>query len=113
MRAKRVHGMHSRTPYNRTSHKHSLRSESTCKLVPPKKYPLPGCDARQAERTPPRQPPPLLLAPVGDKTVALAFDGGRLSAAAGLVLLQESEDPRGLTRALAAVLADARAVRRL
>ena len=80
---------------------------------PPQKYTLPGCDARQAERTPPRQPPPLLLAPVGDKTVALAFDGGRLSAAAGLVLLQESEDPRGLTRALAAVLADARAVRRL
>jgi len=52
----------------------------------PKKYTLPGFDSRQVERTTQRQPPPLLLAPVEDKTVELDFDGGRLSSDAGLVL---------------------------
>jgi hypothetical protein len=36
MRAKRVHGMHSRTSYNRTIHHHHLRSEPAGTLVTPK-----------------------------------------------------------------------------
>src|SRR4029453_8823967 len=60
-----------------------------------------------------RQPPPLLLAPVGDNTVELDFDGGRLSSDAGLILLKDIDDQLGLTRAWAAVLADARDVRRI
>jgi len=79
----------------------------------PKKYTLPGFDSRQAERTTQRQPPPLLLAPVEDKTVELDFDGGRLSSDAGLVLLKDIDDQLGLTRALAAVLADSRDARRI
>src|SRR5215813_10037042 len=79
----------------------------------PKKYTLPDFDSRQAERTTQRQPPPLLLAPIGDKTVELDFDGGRLSSDAGLVLLKEIDDQLGLTRALAAVLSDSRDVRRI
>ena len=58
-------------------------------------------------------PPPLLLAPVEDKTVELDFDGGRLSSDAGLVLLTDIDDQLGLTRALAAVLADSRDARRI
>src|SRR6266849_2688976 len=60
-----------------------------------------------------RQQTPLLLAPVGDKTVALAFGGGRLSSDAGLILLKDIDDQLGLTRALAAVLADSRDARRI
>ena len=79
----------------------------------PKAYTLPGCASMHAERTTQRHPPPLRLAPVGDKTVALDFDGGHVSSDAGLVLLKEIDDQRGLTRALAAVRADARAARRI
>jgi hypothetical protein len=72
-----------------------------------------GFDSMQATRAPQRQPPPLLLAPVGDNTVELDFDGGRLSSDAGLILLKDIDDQLGLTRALAAVLAEARDVRRI
>jgi Transposase DDE domain group 1 len=55
---------------------------------------------------------PLQLAPVRDKAVALDFDGGRLSSAAGLVLRNDPDEPLGFTRALAAVLSDPRDARR-
>ena len=71
-------------------------------------YTLPGIDARQAELA-----TPLHLAPVGDKAVVLAFDGGRLSSDAGLVLLKDPDEQLGLTRALAAVLQDPRDPRRV
>src|SRR6266446_484604 len=79
----------------------------------PKESTIPGFDSMQAERATQRQPTPLLLAPVGDKTVELDFDSGRLSSDAGLVLLKDIDDQLGLTRALAAVLADARDARRI
>src|SRR5438105_13632411 len=79
----------------------------------PKAYTIPGFDTRHAELPTQRQPTPLRLAPVGDKTVELAFDGGHLSSDAGLVLLKDIDDQLGLTHALAAVLADARAARRI
>src|SRR6266852_5766915 len=78
-----------------------------------KAYTIPGVDSMPAERAAQRQPTPLRLAPVRDKTVELDFDGGRLSSDAGLVLLKDIDDQLGLTRALAAVLADARDVRRI
>ena len=56
---------------------------------------------------------PLLLAPVGDKAVALDFDGGLLSSDAGLMLLKDPDEQLGLTRALAAVLKDSRDPRRV
>jgi hypothetical protein len=56
---------------------------------------------------------PLHLAPVGDKAVDLDFDGGLLSSDAGLVLLKAPDEQLGLTRALAAVLKDARDPRRV
>ena len=71
-------------------------------------YTLPGIDARQAELA-----TPLHLPPVGDKAVVLAFDGGRLSSDAGLVLLKDPDEQLGLTRALAAVLQDPRDPRRV
>jgi hypothetical protein len=71
-------------------------------------YTLPGIDAMQAELA-----TPLHLAPVGDKAVVLAFDGGRLSSDAGLVLLKDPDEQLGLTRALAAVLQDPRDPRRV
>jgi len=58
-------------------------------------------------------PTPLPLAPVGDKAVDLDFDGGLLSSAAGLMLLKDPDEQLGLTRALAAVLKDARDPRRV
>src|SRR6266567_4995121 len=79
----------------------------------PKEYTIPGFDAMQAALATQRQPTPLLLAPVGDKTVELDFDGGPLSSDAGLVLLKDIDDQLGLTRALAAVLADSRDARRI
>src|SRR6266852_5960125 len=79
----------------------------------PKEYTIPGFDSMQAALATQRQPTPLLLAPVGDKTVELAFGGGRLSSDAGLILLKDMDDQLGLTRALAAVQADARDARRL
>src|SRR5215470_9703866 len=71
-------------------------------------YTLPGIDAMQAELA-----TPLHLAPVGDKAVVLACDGGRLSSDAGLVLLNDPDEQLGLTRALAAVLRDPRDPRRV
>jgi len=59
------------------------------------------------------QPALLHLAPVGAKTVDLDFDGGRLSADAGVVLLKDIDDQLGLPRALAAVLSDPRDARRI
>jgi len=78
-----------------------------------KEYTIAGFDSMPATLVTPRQPPPLLLAPVGDHTVELDFEGGRLSSDAGLILLKDVDDQLGLTRALAAVLADARDARRI
>ena len=55
----------------------------------------------------------LHLAPVGNKAVDLDFDGGLLSSDAGLMLLKDPDEQLGLTRALAAVLKDPRAPRRV
>src|SRR6266536_6527112 len=79
----------------------------------PKEYTIPGFDSMQAALATQRQPTPLRLAPVGDKTVELDFDGGPLSSDAGLILLKDIDDQLGLTRALAAVLADSRDARRI
>ena len=79
----------------------------------PKEYTIPGFDSIHAERTTQRQPPPLRLAPVGDKTVELDFDGGHLSSDAGLVLLKDIDEQLGLTHALAAALSDSRDARRI
>src|SRR4029434_10978877 len=67
-----------------------------------------GVDQMPADVAAQRQPALLHLAPVGAKTVDLDFDGGHLSSDAGLVLLKDIDDHLGLTRALAAVLTDAR-----
>src|SRR6266581_7903697 len=56
---------------------------------------------------------PLHLAPVGNKAVALDFDGGLLSSDAGLMLLKDPDEQLGLTRALAAVRKDPRDPRRV
>jgi hypothetical protein len=56
---------------------------------------------------------PLQLASLGDKAVLLDFDGGLLSSDAGLVLLGDPDEQRGLTRDLAAVLKDPRDPRRV
>jgi hypothetical protein len=56
---------------------------------------------------------PLHLAPVEDKAILGDFEGGRWSADGGLVLLNDPDDQLGLTRALAAVLRDPRAPRRV
>src|SRR6266545_3645279 len=74
----------------------------------PQAYTIPGVDARQTEMV-----PRLHLAPVGDKAVDLAFDGGLLSSDAGLMLLKDPDEQRGFTRALAAVLKDPRDPRRV
>src|SRR5215510_9364847 len=72
-----------------------------------------GFDPMPADMVTQRQQAPLNLAPVGAKTVALDFDGGRLSSDAGVVLLKDIDTPLGLTRNLAAVLADPRDPRRI
>jgi hypothetical protein len=56
---------------------------------------------------------PLHLAPVEDKATLVDFDGGRWSADAGLILLNDPDDQLGLTRHLAAVLRDPRDPRRI
>src|SRR5262249_7759307 len=72
-----------------------------------------GVEALPAARATQLQPAPLPLAPVGTKAVALAFDGGRLSSEAGVILRKDIDEQLGLTRALAAVLSDSRDVRRI
>ena len=72
-----------------------------------------GGTSTPAEVATPLHPAPRHLAPVGTKAVALDCAGGRLSSEAGVVLLKDLDDPLGLTRALAAVLADPRDARRL
>lgn len=72
-----------------------------------------GLDLMPAARTTPRQPSPLHLAPVETKTVALDFDGGRLSSDAGMLLLKDVDAQLGLTHDLAAVLSDSRDARRV
>lgn len=67
-----------------------------------------GVDSMQAERA-----TPLPWAPVGDNAVDLDCAGGRLSSDAGLVLRKDPDEPRGLPRALAAVLSDPREARRV
>ena len=52
-------------------------------------YIISGGDPMPAEMTSPLQQTPLELAPVGNKAVALDFDGGRLSSDAGVVLLKD------------------------
>ncbi len=79
----------------------------------PKAYTIPGFDAMQADLATQRHPTPLLLAPIGGKTVELDCDGGRLSSDAGLVLLKDIDEQLGLTHALAAALSDARDARRI
>src|SRR5215831_18616593 len=72
-----------------------------------------GFDPMPADLAIQLQPTPLPLAPVGAKTVALDFEGGRLSSDAGVVLLKDIDDQLGLTHNLATVLSDPRAPRRL
>ena len=48
-----------------------------------------------------------------NQSVALDFDGGRLSSDAGIVLLKDIDEQLGLTRALAAVLSDPRDAHRI
>src|SRR5713226_1584230 len=72
-----------------------------------------GFDPMQADMAVPLPQTLLHLAPVGGKAVDLDFDGGRLSSDAGVVLLKDIDDQLGLTRDLAAVLADPRDARRL
>ena len=76
---------------------------------PPTAYTSPGGDAMQAALAPQRPPSPLRLAPGGGQTVAHDCAGGRVSSEAGRVLRRDIAAPRGLTRALAAARAEARA----
>src|SRR6266852_5149962 len=72
-----------------------------------------GVDTLQSEPATQRPHAQLHLDSVEGKTVDLDFDGGRLSSDAGVILLKDIDDQLGLTRALAAVLADPRDARRL
>ena len=72
-----------------------------------------GCEATHADLVAQRAPTPLILAPIGGKTVELDCDGGRLSSDAGLILLKDIDEQLGLTRALATALSDARDARRI
>jgi hypothetical protein len=73
-----------------------------------KAYPIRGVDSMPADIA-----SPLHLAPVEDKAILVDFEGGRLSSDGGLVLLNDPDDQRGLTRDLAAVLRDPRDPRRV
>src|SRR5215468_9306763 len=79
----------------------------------PQAYTIPGINSIQTASPLLFPLAPLPLPPVGAKAVALNFDGGRLSADAGLVLLQDPDEQLGFTRALAAVLKDPRDPRRV
>ena len=72
-----------------------------------------GVDQMPADVATQLQPALLHLAPVEAKAVDLDFDGGRLSSDAGVILRKDLDDQLGLTRAVAAVLADPRDARRL
>jgi hypothetical protein len=72
-----------------------------------------GNDQMQAGIIIPAQPPSVQLAAVVGKAVELDFDGGLLSSDAGLVLLKDVDAQLGLSRALADVLKDLRAPRRI
>ena len=74
----------------------------------PQAYTIPCIDSIQTEMA-----TRLHLAPVGNKAVALDFDGGLLSSDAGLMLLKDPDEQLGLTRALAAVRKDPRDPRRV
>jgi len=79
----------------------------------PKAYTISEVDSMPADRTTPREPTPLPLAPVGGKAVELDFTGGRLSSDAGVILLKDIDDQLGLTHDLAMVLKDPRDPRRV
>ena len=79
----------------------------------PQTYTISSFDAMHADLVAQRAPTPLILAPIGGKTVELDCDGGRLSSDAGLILLKDIDEQLGLTRALAAALSDARDARRI
>ena len=79
----------------------------------PTTYTISGFDAMHVALAAPCDPTPLLLTPIGGKTVARDCDGGRWSSAAGLIWLKDINEQRGLTRALATALSDARDARRL
>jgi hypothetical protein len=79
----------------------------------PQTYTISGFDAMHADLVAQRAPTPLILAPIGGKTVELDCDGGRLSSDAGLILLKDIDEQLGLTRALATALSDARDARRI
>src|SRR5215469_17625520 len=113
MRTKHVHGIHSIASYNRTPNSHRFRSEPHMNASCLQAYTIPGVDSMQADITTPLHLAPLHLAPVGAKAVDLAFDGGRLSSDAGLVLLKDPDEQLGLTHSLAAVLSDPRDPRRV
>jgi Transposase DDE domain group 1 len=72
-----------------------------------------GFDPIRVDMAPQLPLAPLPLAPVGAKAVDLAFDGGRVSSDAGVVLLKDIDDQLGLTRHLAAMLSDPRDARRV
>lgn len=72
-----------------------------------------GFDPLPAHRATQLHQAPFPLASVGTKAVDLDCDGGRLSSDAGVVLLKAIDKQLGLTRHLAAVLAEPRAPRRL
>src|SRR5258707_3728754 len=79
----------------------------------PQTYTISSFDAMHADLVAQRAPTPLILAPIGGKTVEFDCDGGRLSSDAGLILLKDIDEQLGLTRALAAALSDARDARRI
>jgi hypothetical protein len=79
----------------------------------PKAYTIAEVDSMPAARTTPREPTPLPLAPGGGKAVELDFTGGRLSSDAGVILLKDIDDQRGLTHDLAMGLKAPRAPRRV
>jgi hypothetical protein len=72
-----------------------------------------GFDPMPADVVTQRQQAPLNLAPVGAKTVTLAFEGGRWSSDAGVILLKDIDAQLAFTRNLAAVLSDPRDPRRI
>ena len=79
----------------------------------PKAYTISEVDSMPADRTTPREPTPLPLAPVGGKAVELDFTGGRLSSDAGVILLKDLDDQLGLTHDLAMGLKAPRDPRRV